>query len=193
MVSSAATAAPVEVFYLPNGSADEGAVRLNLLPRGKPVLRAILAMYALQQGGGCGGRDNIGFRCGLTTALGLGAQCSKRHVETVRRAFVAGMPILSGWQPERYEKVDVPGELEGTCYMQPDSSSFQETWRSIRLSRDGDIVVVDADGDRMARDDSGEFETHAMYLVRGETVTVVWSQRIMKWSTPTASLSAADD
>jgi hypothetical protein len=47
--------------------------------------KAILAMYALQIGAGCGGRrptDEI--HCELTTALGLGAQCSAQHISLVR-------------------------------------------------------------------------------------------------------------
>jgi hypothetical protein len=74
----AGAAEPVSVFLL--DSHHTPVVRLEKLtpPLSEPV-RAILAMYALQDGGGCEGENDPkenGLHCILTTALGVGPQCS---------------------------------------------------------------------------------------------------------------------
>jgi glutathione S-transferase len=55
-------------------------------------INAILAMYALQTGGGCEGHDDAGLRCELTKSLGLGAQCSEKHLKLVRSWFKNEVP-----------------------------------------------------------------------------------------------------
>src|SRR5262245_27312122 len=65
-------------------ASDSMTVEINLKPLGElsPRMRAILAFYAMRANGGCptGGTDDLmsdkPLECPLTSALGLGPQCS---------------------------------------------------------------------------------------------------------------------
>jgi hypothetical protein len=64
----------------------EPIVRLEKLAPLSEAMRALLAMYALENGSGCESetvRDK-GLHCELTAALGIGPQCSQAQVRLVR-------------------------------------------------------------------------------------------------------------
>jgi hypothetical protein len=72
-------ASKVVVFYYDKQS--QPITRLDRIAPMSDGLRAILAMYALQNGAGCdGGNENL--TCALTDALKVGGQCSAQHLET---------------------------------------------------------------------------------------------------------------
>ena len=132
------------VFYLDEHY--EPQTRLDRVsPLSEPV-RAILAMYALQAGGGCSGTDpddSQTVSCVLTKSLGVAPQCSARHLELVRHWF-SGLPRISGYGDRFYEDIRAPGQLETICYKTYDSASFQEIWEIIRIRTDGDTVRVNS-------------------------------------------------
>jgi hypothetical protein len=157
-------------------------VRLEKLnpPLSEP-LRAILAMYALQDGGGCEGENDPkenGLHCTLTTALGVGPQCSAAQLRLVRDWFEGSIPRMSGADVKAYENVQRPGTLEEICYNSPDSASIQETWARIRVTQDGSQIAVDAVGYYLDRDEDGRFHYKSTYKVEGHSITTLSHEKI---------------
>jgi len=170
-IAMADTRAGALVYYL-----DEHyhpMVRLDRLPQPSGALRGILAMYALQNGGGCDRRSPQGLECKLTESLGLGPQCSSRHLAEVRRLFIIGMPKMSGGAPHLYASAGEPGVLEALCYGQPDTASRQRTWSAIRVKVSGESVAVQALGNWMTPYGNGRFGYQTEYDVSDGKVSVV--------------------
>jgi hypothetical protein len=70
-------------------------VRLEKLAPLGEGLRAILAMYGLQDGGGCEQNtdpNENGLHCVLTTALGVGPQCSAAQLRLIANGSTAQFP-----------------------------------------------------------------------------------------------------
>ena len=130
------------VFYL--DEAYHPLVNLKGLQPLSKGIKAILAMYALQAGGGCQGADESGLRCRLATALGLGAQCSPEHVNLVQSWFKNGMPRMSGYRSDLFLRGLETDELRSICYKQPETATHQEIWEIIRIEKKNDTVNVDA-------------------------------------------------
>jgi hypothetical protein len=146
-----AASAPVVLAAGPHGkvvfSLDQHAVpvvRLDRVPRSEG-LRAILALYALENGAGCEGKNGQDLvRCALTGALGLGANCSEAHVRLVRTWFTRTTNLTSRWSEQRDADAKQAGSLENLCYRQPDTASWQNIWEIIRVDVASDVVTVDA-------------------------------------------------
>lgn len=130
------------VFYLDKHYAP--VVRLDRVPPSEG-LRAILALYALENGAGCEGKNEKGLvKCAMTSALGLGANCSVEHIGLVRTWFAKTPNLTTRWQAMQNEDAKKPGSLESLCYGQPDTASWQNIWEIIRVDVRSDIVTVDA-------------------------------------------------
>lgn len=130
------------VFYFDEHS--RPVVRLDRIPLSDPV-KAILALYALQNGAGCGGKNEQDLvTCALTSELGLGANCSEEHLRTVRRWFSKVPSLSSRWNPNLDGDARKAGALEALCYRQPDTASWQNIWAVIRMDVKADVVTVDA-------------------------------------------------
>ena len=137
-----AAASPEQVVFLYDKSW-RPVVRLDRLPSGSGV-RAILALYALQNGAGCQGKEPDDLvDCALTRALGLGANCSSEHLSLVRSWFTTTPKLSPRWR-SRDAPTQEPGTLEGLCYRQPDTASWQNIWELIRLRPEGNLVHVNA-------------------------------------------------
>lgn len=129
------------VFYLDRGGP---VVRLDRVPQSEGV-RAILALYALENGAGCEGKNEQGLvKCALTNELGLGANCSEEHIRFVRKWFTKTANLTSRWHEKWDGDARKPGALEALCYGQPDTASWQNIWEIIRMDVSADVVTVDA-------------------------------------------------
>ena len=132
----------VVVFYL--DAQYRPVAKLDRLGQMSEGINAILAMYALQTGGGCEGHDDAGLRCELTKSLGLGAQCSEKHLKLVRSWFKNEVPAMSIYPEATIQRSFKSGELEPICYKAPDTSTVQEVWEIIKVKREDNLVLVDA-------------------------------------------------
>lgn len=176
--ASAAPAAGATVFVL-----DKDYRPVIRLERVKPLsggVRAILAMSAFQAGGGCSGNDDAGLKCELTHALGLGAQCSKRHLELVRSWFRGGMPPLGGNTSAQLSQGIASGDLASLCYAQPDTATYQNAWQIIRARIYGDTVTIDAtsEGGQVADGPLSRNRFSTTYRIGPSDVTVVEHHRL---------------
>ena len=119
--------------------------RVNVAPF-EPLseaFKAILAMYAVQVGGGCRG-SSYNLECALTSSLGLGLQCSKEQINLVRKWFRKEIPRME-WYPEwAYKEIQKPGQLESVCYKSPDGATVQRGWETIKVGIRKNLVFVDA-------------------------------------------------
>ncbi len=128
------------IFYLDEHQ--RPVTRLDRLPDLNEGLRAILAMYTIQAGGGCEGYDSVGFKCVLTRRLNLGAQCSAEHQALVLSWFKQELPQVADYPPERLSEARRRNDLESVCYNQPSTATFPE------------YLAADAGTDRGRRGDS---------------------------------------
>lgn len=172
IILQASAAEPVTVFLL--DIHHDPVTRLDKLnpPLSEP-LRSILAMYALQNGGGCQGENDPkekGLHCVLTTALGVGPQCSAAQLRLIRDWFKGPIPKMSGYEDKYYQDIQPPGVLENICYESPDTASIQEAWARIRVSQDGPKVEIDAVGDYLDRDEGGHFHYKTTYLIEDHSI-----------------------
>lgn len=153
----------------------EGVVRLKPLQPLPESLKAILAMYALQKGADCRGYDESGLRCRLTTALGLGAQCSRKHVQLVRTWFASGFPNMGGYSEPSLASALQSGDLASMCYGAPEGATRQQTWLRITVRRENDLVFVDATSFWMSGVDgpTGEHRYASVYRLGPDEVGVV--------------------
>jgi hypothetical protein len=140
-----------------NSSASNNLIVFKLNEHSQPIVslerihldsegvKAILALYALENGAGCEGRNEQGLlNCKLTSKLGLGANCSDNHIALVRTWFNNTPKLTSRWHERWNKKTKTPGTLEDLCYRQPDTGSWHNVWEVIKLRVEGDIVSVDA-------------------------------------------------
>lgn len=143
-------------------------------------VRAILAMYALQIGGGCEGNDEAGLKCELTKALGLGAQCSRGHLQLVQSWFNKEMPPMNGYPEQTIQRVLSSGTLESICYNQPHTATRQQIWEIIRVKKESNLVSVDAISRWTASADgpSGQNRYSTTYRVEENGVTIVNHRKV---------------
>lgn len=168
----------VVVFYLDSQYRPVAKLeRLGKIPEGT---KAILAMYALQIGGGCEGNDEQGLKCELTKALGLGAQCSSQHLSLVRAWFKELLPPLSGHSELTVQNAIKSGELGSICYNQPYTATRQQIWEIIRVSTEDNLVSVDAISQWTASADgpSGKNRYSTIYRVDENAVTVLSHRKV---------------
>jgi len=170
----ALAAEPVTVFDLdPNP-----VVQLDKLsPPLTEGLRAILAMYAVQSGAGCGkAAANKTQDCALNAALKVGAQCSNTQLQLVSAWFRA-VPQMSAEQTDRNKYVDIqpPGSLKKLCLLIPDDGKGNaQIWTTIKVTQDGGKVLVDAAGEAVAGDDQiFRFRYQTEYEIAGHSITAL--------------------
>jgi len=162
---------------------DSSTVDVDLAPL-QPMsegLRAILAFYALRANGGCppgtwsDDFKTYSMQCPLPTALGLGDQCSPRHLALVKSWFKDAVPPLRLSKKTAAEVVKT-GKFASICNATPDGATHQTIWSSIRVRRDGDsLVTVSADGawTNGPGADDGFFQTVATYRIHADRIEVV--------------------
>jgi hypothetical protein len=153
-------------------------VNLQRLPTKSDGMRAILAMYALQNGAGCSSRRDDGIQCLLTSALNLGTQCSEQHIRLVRTWFKAELPKMSGYEKSLYQDTQHQGGLESICYNTPFTATFQQVWDLIRVKQQNNHVLIDAHGVWTAREESGSFHYQTEYEIGEDTVTLITHKEI---------------
>jgi hypothetical protein len=143
-------------------------------------MRAILAMYALQAGGGCDTHNENGeLVCTLTHSLGLGAQCSPKHVAIVRSWFKKEIPKIKGVGDWTFKKTQAPGVLESMCYNQPDTATFQDVWENIRVTQHGDRVLIDAIDGWIAREFSGRNRYQSAYKITADSIEIISHRKVV--------------
>jgi hypothetical protein len=132
------------IFWL--NEAYEPNVNLKPLEPLTPQVKAVLALYALRAGTGCPvgeweGKTYI-MSCTLTSALGLGRQCSPDHLDIVRRWFKDGIPPLN-LSPGGLAHAKA-GKLDMICENVPDTATHRTILEVLRTERAGDILTVHA-------------------------------------------------
>lgn len=116
--------------------AEEGDCLTNTryLKEAPEPIKAILAYYAYQAGTGCEKSDsNNSVRCQLTTDLGLGDQCSNRHIS-----------MLNRWFAKDNMGEDYPF-AESSCYSVPEGATVSQKITAIDIIREQNNVVVTYD------------------------------------------------
>jgi hypothetical protein len=161
-----------EIAVLEYDETNQPVVRLDRVDPLSDGLRAILAMYSLQNGAGCTG-GNSNFSCLLSDALALHGQCSEQHIALVREWFKSGMPQMSGYSETFYRKTAIPEGLELICYRAPAGAGFQRVWDNIRVSLTGNRVRIYAHGEWAASENTGGFGYLTIYKIGRTTVSVV--------------------
>jgi hypothetical protein len=138
-------------------------------------LRAILAMYAFQVGGGCESDDELGVKCTLTRALKLGAQCSDQQLALVHSWFKGGMPKLGWHSAAQLTAALQSNQLRDLCYDQPYTASHQNMWTNIVVTHIGSYVRVNASAETLvSSDDPGYHQRFVTeYRIGRDAVTVI--------------------
>ena len=163
--------------------ADSSTVEVNLKPLEplSPGMRAILAFYAMRANGGCPPGEwtadgkTYEMRCPLTTALGLGFQCSPAQLDLVKTWFKDGIPPLELDRAEAARIVKT-GDFASACNATPDGATHQVIWSTIRvLPGKKGSVTIEGSGDWTSgpEGDSGSFHNVATYRILPDRVVVV--------------------
>lgn len=156
-----AYAAPGKViFYLDKDY--RPVVRIDRIQPISKAMKAILAMYALQNDSGCDD-DGDAYHCSLTDALGMGAQCSKKHIEVVRSWFKKGIPHMGF----------LSGTLEDECYNTPLSATNLQKWDLIRVWESGNRVKIYAHMSWVNRESTGTYAYVSTYEIGNNSITVL--------------------
>lgn len=123
--------------------------------------KAAIAYIATYIGNECQYKNNDqeGLDCKLITALGLGYQCSEKHLSFLRNAFQGEEEVLK--------------KLEN-CPEIPFTASSQSTFDELKIKRGNDqlIVFVKAGHVNMRLQSSTEWEETYTFGVAGAKVTV---------------------
>jgi len=162
------------VFYY-----DKSQQPVVTLDRISPVsegMKAILAMYAFQNGAGCTGGTDEAPRCSFSEALDIGGQCSDQHLALVLKWFSTGMPKMSGYADSAYRSIKSTEDLKPHCYRTPYTASFQTVWDLIRVTTSGKEVRIYAHGLWRAASKSGSFSYITEYDVGGDSIEVISHQ-----------------
>lgn len=160
------------ILYYDSGNVVTRLDRISPLSDG---LRAILAMYALQNGTGCVRSE--AYQCVLTDALEIGGQCSDTHLKLVQAWFKSGIPNMSWYSSINPESID---DMRNSCYQKPDGASFQRLWNLIQVEVTEPRVRVYGSGMWLARDSSGEFRFDTEYEIGPNTIKVISHRDISK-------------
>jgi hypothetical protein len=187
-----ATAAPSRatdnavVFYLNEHYSP--VIRLDRLPSSSASLKALLALYALQNGAGCEGKDDSGrVNCALTRALGLGANCSDAHLKLVRSWFDVTPNLTSRWSERWNARTKEPGSIEDLCYRQPDTAGWQNIWEILRIKSTGDSAEVEAVLNWGSQFGHGRVRYRNSYKIGAHTI-VETSSQVTELSSSTESI-----
>lgn len=168
-----------EVFYF--DSQNRPNAKIEGLGQQNEAVKAILAMYAIQRGGGCEGRDEAGLKCELTKSLGLGVQCSEKHIELVKSWFKKELPLMSVYPAQAIQRALITGDLESICYQQPYTATRQEIWTTIRAKMKDDLVFVDATSFSMSSADGPYWKNRYSTTYRhGESEVIIVKHREVK-------------
>ncbi|HEV8580545.1 MAG TPA: hypothetical protein VGX68_15875 [Thermoanaerobaculia bacterium] len=162
---------------------DSSTVEVNLKPLEplSPGMRAILAFYAMRANGGCPPGDwsadgkTYEMHCPLTTALGLGFQCSPAHLDIVKTWFKDGIPPLELDRDEAARIVKI-GDFASACNDTPDGATHQIIWSTIRVhSAKGGRVTIEGSGAWTSgpEGDSGAFHNVATYRILADRIVVL--------------------
>jgi hypothetical protein len=165
-------------------ASDSVDVDVNLKPIGElsPGMKAILAYYAMRANGGCppGEWDEntrvYKMECPLTTALGLGYQCSDAQISLVKTWFKDGIPALGLLDAKKAQEVNKDKDFASICSNTPYTATHQSIWNSIRVKQlDGGKVTITAKGDWTSgpEGDSGSFQAVTTYRILTDRVQVV--------------------
>jgi hypothetical protein len=176
-LARSAGAGEVQVLY----SADSMTTAINLKPLEplSPALRAVLAFYAMRANGGCppgkeaGGKYSL--QCPLTTALGLGDQCSDAQIALVRKFFKDGIPPLNLSRQQAAE-INRSGDLGQACNATPYTATHQSVWLEIRVqTMSQERVRITARGSWTAGPggDAGTFGSLSVFRLFPDRVEVV--------------------
>lgn len=158
------------IFYFDIKNVEASQITLSI----PESARAILALYALQNGVGCAGRNDDGLQCALTTRLGFKAQCDDEHLAMVNKWFPGKLPSLS--TRSSAAELDIPrrpGVLDRLCYQQPETASWQNYWTSIKMSRVRNIVTVRSVGEWYSPNGTGTFSYTTRFRLGKESVTLI--------------------
>lgn len=176
---AAGSSAAGEVEILTGADSMTVTVDLKPLEPLSPGMRAILAFYAMLANGGCPPADEAGksdeLRCPLTTALGLGAQCSQAQLALVKAWFKDGIPAVA-MSPSQAAEVNRSGDLRRACNDTPYTATHQSIWGSLRVRRAAKgLVTVTSDGSWTAGPEaaSGFFHDVTTYRILPDRVQVV--------------------
>lgn len=127
-----------EVQILTGTDSMDVTVDLKSLEPLSPALRAILALYAIRANGGCPSgemtENRYAMQCPLTTALGLGNQCSDEEIALVEKWFKDGVPVFRKTGGKKV-KLEPNKDLGKTCSNTPYSATHQSIWQDIRFRR----------------------------------------------------------
>lgn len=132
------------IFWL--NEAYEPRVNLKPLEPLTPQIKAVLALYAMRAGTGCPvgeweGKTYV-MSCTLTSALGLGRQCSSEHLALIRQWFKDGIPPLH-LSPQGKDYANA-GQLDMICENVPDTASHRSILEVLRVERAGEALSVHA-------------------------------------------------
>jgi len=182
---AAAPPAAGEIEILSGSDSMTVEVHLERLGPLSPALRAILAFYAMRANGGCppGTWDEASktydMKCPLTTALGLGSQCSEAQLALVRFWFKDGIPAVN---LDRADAVQIgkSGDFASACNATPYTATHQSIWSSLRVRQDKKkgLVTITGEGSWTAGPEAGGgfFTDVTTYHILKDRVRVVRHQ-----------------
>jgi hypothetical protein len=178
---AAAAARLGEVVVLTGEDSMTVDIDLKPLEPLSPALRALLAFYAMRANGGCPPGDWSAdgkiyeMSCPLTTALGLGFQCSEAQISLVRTWFKDGAPPLL-IDLKTATRIGRSVDFASTCAATPYTATHQTIWSSIRVlsGKDG-VVTIEGEGEWTAGPgaDSGSFKNTGTYQLLPDRVRVL--------------------
>jgi len=173
-------AGEIEIF----SASDSMTVDVNLKQLGElsPAMKAIFALYAMRANGGCppgefdANTKVYKMECPLTSALGLGYQCSDAQITLVKTWFKDGIPALGLLDSKKAQEVNKDKDFASICSNTPYTATHQSIWNSIRVKElDGGKVTITAKGDWTSgpEGDSGSFQAVTTYRILTDRVQVV--------------------
>jgi hypothetical protein len=178
-LTAAPPARPHGIEVLTSSESTEAEINLKPLEPLSPAMRAILAFYAMRANSGCPpgewSGDRYRMQCPLTTALGLGDQCSDEHIALVRKWFKDGIPPVNLDKAEAV-RIGKSGKFEDACNATPYTATHQTNWLTLRVERKKpDLMTVEASGAGTSgpEADSGFFTDVTTYRILPDRVKVV--------------------
>ena len=104
----------------------EVVINSDFLENLKEEEKAVLALISTYAGGECIYENNE-LNCTLTSALGLGTQCSDKHLSFVKKWFLKDYEVYTSLND---------------CYSVPYTATNQTKFSEINISRDGINIIV---------------------------------------------------
>jgi hypothetical protein len=112
----------------------KGKVNSDFITKANEPTKAIIALISSYAGTDCWwendkpNEDYTNLSCQLTTALGLGLQCSDMHKKLMKKWFAGNEEIL---------------EIIDNCYLIPYTATSQKILDRLKLTIDGNRVTAD--------------------------------------------------